>query len=124
MKKQVILLALGLSLSAVSPALAAGRNANNHIAGKSGELQQPRAVSVVQPIVSTRYIGEEIDLVFRIDEQGRPGRITSTSRVAKDLVSALVSAVSQWEFTPARDVNGQAKPAKVLMPVRITAPRS
>jgi hypothetical protein len=123
MNKQVILLAFGLTLSAVSPVLAAGRNENKSHASARSEFEKPAPVSVVQPIVSTRHIGERVNLVFHLDEQGRPNRITSTSRVAKDLVSTLVAAVSQWEFTPARDASGEPRTAKVLLPVRITEPR-
>lgn len=120
MKKQVILLAFGLSLSAVTSAFAAGRS---HDASERRAIEKPVPVSVVQPVVSTRYIGERINLVFHLDEQGRPNRIASTSRVAKDLVGTLIAAVSQWEFTPARDANGAPRTAKVLLPVRITEPR-
>lgn len=119
MKKQMILLALGLGLSAAPTAFAVTTSEQRYLDVYRNATSRPMPLSVVTPVVSGRYAGRTVDLLIEIDGHGRPGRITSRSRAEADLVETLAEAIARWEFAPSRGRDGQPKAAKVLLPVRI-----
>lgn len=123
MKTQSVILALGLVLSAVPAAVALPSLDQSYLDTYRGQTGIPVPVSVVRPAVSLDYVGSEVELVFDVDERGRPNHITSRTSASSELVSKLTAAVSRWEFVPRRGENGEPVATKVLLPVRITQPK-
>lgn len=119
MKMKNIILSLGLGLSLSSSVLGAANNAASYLELYRDSAARPKPVSIVWPTVSTDDIGTDLSLLIEVDANGRPGRITSQTRVRPELMRALRSAVSRWEFVPRTDANGQPIKAKVHLPVGI-----
>lgn len=119
MKKYLILAMLGLGLSLAPSTLAMNGIEQDYLDRYRDEVRRPIPVSVVWPVVSKEFSGRTVDLLIEVDRNGRPSRITSHSRTSKSLMKRLVAAVSQWEFVPKIDVNGEAISAKVQLPVEI-----
>ncbi len=120
MKKSALLWALGLGLFAGPAALSARHLDQVYADQYLGRTDTPIPKAVVRPKVSLDYVGTEVQLVFVVNELGRPSGIRSRSRVPSDLFKSLAVAVAQWRFEPLRDAKGEPVAAKVLLPVRIT----
>lgn len=119
MKNQLLLTTLVLALA--SSALAKP-GSQAYLDLYRGQVDNPKPISVVRPIVSAQFAGTELDLLFSIDERGRPGRIVTEPKIPRELEESLVEAVRRWRFDPARSQTGEARPAKVRLPVSIVAP--
>lgn len=119
MKKQLILLVLGLGLGAAPAALAVKTPEELYLDTYRDEVRRPVPLSVVSPVVSKRFSGLTVNLLIEVDSHGRASRITSRSSTDALLMDRLVDAVSQWEFAPRLGTAGEARPAKVILPVRI-----
>ena len=106
------LLALPLALMAKSPESA-------YLDGYRGRTGIPVPISVVMPELSARYAGQTVTLEFVVDTTGKPEQIASTKPgVDAELLAAVTSAVSQWQFAPAL-VDGKPVARKVALPVNI-----
>lgn len=123
MKKQLFQLVIGFSLIAAPVALVAQNSEQNYVELYRGKTGMPVPQSIVRPIISTDYVGSEVDLVFYIDEDGRPDRITNRTAAPEELVDSLVDAISRWEFQPLQGEDGEPRRTKVLLPVRVTESR-
>lgn len=119
MKTRHIILATALLGGLLSSAALATTTAAHHSATAALKLEAPAPDRVVAPTGLPRSAeGATVTLALTIDAAGRPHDIQVVSRGDKGLTKSLVSAVSQWSFTPARK-NGIAVPAKVLLPIRL-----
>ena len=78
----------------------------------------PVPVAVVSPSVGPEYHGALVQLVFVVDENGKPVDLAVKSSPDDTLASAVLDAVVQWRFKPAEH-NGVPVETKVLLPVKI-----
>jgi hypothetical protein len=119
MKKQLILLVLGLGLSTVASALAVKPIEQDYLDIYRDDIRRPVPRVVVSPVVSKEFSGHSVNLLVEVGRDGRVSRVTSRSPADASLMGRLVYAVSQWEFAPRIGKRGEARPSKVLLPVRI-----
>jgi TonB family protein len=90
---------------------------------KAVAFEAPVVAKTVSPTgLSRRHEGATITLRMTVDDKGQPSNIEVNSIDSK-LKRSLVSAVSQWEFTPAKK-NGVAVPSKIEIPVELVEGRS
>jgi TonB family protein len=115
--KSKIVLSLGLLLAPL--ASFASSQEWSYVESYHGHPEGPVPISVVAPEVDSRFAGQKVELAFVVDETGKPTLITSATPGADaELVAAVVSAVEQWKFSPAR-AEGKPVARKVLLPVKI-----
>lgn len=92
--------------------------APSHSSGPDGFVA-PIPTSVVRPVnLPNSYRGETVRLAMTIDAAGQAHDIKVLSGNDRALTKSLVMAVSQWQFTPARQ-NGQAVSVKVELPLEL-----
>lgn len=120
--KKILTLSAILLGGVVSSAFATTASSHATVA-KSVAFEAPVLAKMVSPTgLSRQHEGVTVTLSMKIDDQGRPSDIYVFGNDAK-LKSRLVSAVSQWEFTPAKK-NGVAVPSKIMLPIEIVEGRS
>ncbi|HKB57970.1 MAG TPA: energy transducer TonB [Lacunisphaera sp.] len=117
--KSIVLTAavlVGLSVSAHAVTTEAhGKSA----AAAAVKFEAPAPTKVVQPMgLSRRLEGATVTLRFTVDEAGKPHDIRVLAPHDGALTRNLVSAVSQWEFTPGRK-NGRAVSTHVELPIQL-----
>lgn len=106
------LLALPLALLAKSPEKA-------YVEAYRGRTDLPAPISVVSPVVESKFAGQQVVIEFVVDTAGKPVLISAVTPGADaGLVAAVTSAVEQWKFSPAK-VNGVPVARKVVLPVNI-----
>ncbi len=81
----------------------------------------PVPISVVSPAVGSEHSGGSVQLEFVVDETGKPAAFSVKSTSDTMLATAVVQAVKQWRFLPAK-INGVAVATKVMLPVKIVDP--
>ena len=87
-------------------------------AGVGGLTEAPVVTKMVSPSgLSRRYEGATVTLWLNVDEKGQPSDIRVQGN-DRSLTRSLVSAVSQWQFAPAKK-DGVAVPAKIMLPVEL-----
>ena len=112
-------LTLGLGLLVAPLALLAKTPEKAYVESYRGRTDIPTPVSVVSPVVASRFAGQQVALEFVVDATGKPTQIASTTPGAEsELVAVVSAAVAQWKFSPAR-VAGTAVACKVVLPVTI-----
>lgn len=115
--KSKILLSLGLLAAPL--ALTAKTTESAYVESYQGRSDIPVPTSVVMPEVSSRYIGEQVLIEFVVDETGKPTLLTSAKPgVDSELLTAVLAAVSQWQFAPAV-VDGKPVARRVMLPLVI-----
>ncbi|MGC9451768.1 MAG: TonB family protein [Oceanipulchritudo sp.] len=66
------------------------------------ELREPEAIRVVEPIVPyefSRYnIRGNVEVTFRIDEEGRPDEIVVETATHNEFAKSVKNALRQWRF--------------------------
>lgn len=83
------------------------------------KFEAPVPVKVVNPTGLFRHHeGAIVKLSLTIDATGRPHDIRIMSSWDENLKERLLSAVSQWRFTPAMK-NGAPVPARILLPIEL-----
>jgi hypothetical protein len=122
MKKQVIQQALSLGLSLLPLVVSAKTREQVYLESYRGQSGIPIPIAVERPIVSTEYIGTQVDLRFVVDERGRARDIVAATPAEPEVVEKLVDAVSRWEFMPLRDLAGNPRSSRVKLPMRIAKP--
>lgn len=92
---------------------------------KIEELSAPIPTKIVVPRISSSLVGKgtQVCMLFNITESGKPLRIKDNAGPFKDAESQLAAAMRYvlryWEFTPAKDPNGNAVAVKAALPVKI-----
>ena len=108
-------LAGGLLSSAAFATTTAAHDQSNAVV----RLELPTVAKVVAPTdLPNSARGATVTLRFTVDASGVPHDIQIVSRGDQNLRKQMISAVSQWKFTPARK-NGVAVPLKVELPVQV-----
>ena len=114
-------LVLSLGLLAAPLALMAWSPEKAYVESYLSRLghETPVPTSVITPVVSAKFAGQQVRLEFVVDPAGKPTSITSVTPGANaELVASVTAAVSQWKFTPAH-VDGKPVARKVALPVTI-----
>lgn len=120
--KKILTLSAILLGGVVSSAFATTASSHANVA-KAVAFEAPVVAKMVSPTgLSRQHEGATVTLTMTIDEKGRPSDIYVFGNDRK-LKNSIVSAVSQWEFTPAKK-NGVAVPTKVMLPVELVEGRS
>lgn len=115
--KSKIVLSLGLLLAPL--ALPAKSWESAYVKSYHGRSDIPVPISVVTPEVDPRFAGQQVVLEFVVDPTGKPTHLASTTLGADaELVAAVLAAVEQWQFAPAR-TDGKPVARKVALPVMI-----
>ena len=89
----------------------------------------PRALEMVPLNVGPEFAGQQVDMLFWVDKNGRaynidadtsnlPDRYTNVRTAS--LVTQLAVAISGWKFEPAHDANGNAIERHVRLPISMT----
>jgi TonB family protein len=90
---------------------------------KAVSFEAPVVAKMVSPTgLSRRHEGATVTLRMTVNDKGQPSNI-QVNGVDAQLKQSLVSAVSQWEFTPAKK-NGVAVPTRIELPVELVEGRS
>jgi len=85
----------------------------------SSDYAAPVPATVVAPTELPRsHIGAIVTLRLTVDAAGQPGNIEVLSDRDPALKQRLVEAVSQWQFSPARQ-NGVAVGATIELPIEL-----
>lgn len=84
-----------------------------------GRSDIPVPTAVVSPQVGTEDVGVAVELVFVVDESGKPNEIEVRNDVDRRLAKLVVNAVKKWEFAPLVDAAGEPVASKVMLPVHI-----
>ena len=112
-------IALSISLLLAPLALMAKSPEAAYVESYHGRTDIPVPVSVVMPEVASRFAGQQVVLQFVVDTAGKPTLLASgTPSADSELVSAVLSAVEQWQFAPAL-ADGKPVARKVVLPVKI-----
>ncbi len=111
-------LALLLGLGALLPLAASAMTPDEMYVRAPQKPGAPTPVSVVSPDVQGFDVGKSAQVEFVVDPSGRTSDFTVVSTNDPQLASAVIDAVSQWRFDPARQ-NGMPVAARVVLPVRI-----
>ncbi|MBI2497249.1 MAG: TonB family protein [Opitutae bacterium] len=118
MQSKHIVLATAL-LGLLSTTAFAATPAAHRQATASLQLDYPAPAKVVSPTNLPRtFEGATVVVSLTIDESGQPHDVKVVSAKDRLLTKSLVSAVSQWRFTPARK-NGTPVATKVLLPLEL-----
>lgn len=111
---------LGGVLSSSAFATTASSHAN---VAKSVAFEAPVLEKMVSPTgLSRRHEGATVTLSMTVDDKGQPSDIRVQGN-DQNLTRSLVSAVSQWQFAPAKK-NGVAVESKIVLPVELVEQRS
>jgi TonB family protein len=120
-KKLLALSAIALG-GVISSAFATTASSHANVA-KAVAFEAPVVAKVVSPTgLSSSLKGSTVTLTMTIDDKGQPSDIRVSGNDAK-LTRSMVSAVSQWQFAPAKK-NGIAVSSRIVLPVELTEERS
>jgi len=117
--KNINKLALVLGLGALLPlAVKAKSTEEAYIGSAQRGPGIPVPVTVVTPDVEGFDVGKTAKVEFVVDATGRTTGFTVVTTDDPQLADAVIDAVKQWRFDPARQ-NGVPVATKVVLPVRI-----
>ena len=120
--KKILTLSAILLGGVISSAFATTAASHVNVA-KAVAFEAPVLEKVVSPTgLSRRHEGATVTVTMNVDDKGQPSNISVAGNDAK-LTRSLVTAVSQWQFTPAKK-NGVAVPSKIVLPVELVEGRS
>ncbi len=116
--KKFLLLSAAL-LGGVLSTSAFATTAAAHAQVTKAAFEAPAVTKVVSPTgLSRRLEGATVMLSLTIDANGQPSEIRVMSQDDGALTRSMVSAVSQWHFTPAKK-NGVPVTTKIVLPVEL-----
>jgi protein TonB len=116
--KEASKLAVLLSLGALAPFASAKSIEQTYLESYHKDSTVPVPIAVVSPRASTDAVGDKVDLEFTVEASGKPSKITVLSSTDDVFAATVISAVKQWQFTPA-ERNGVPVATKVILPVRV-----
>jgi protein TonB len=115
------LLKITLALAVLATPLvasAAKSPEKSYVESYQGRTDIPVPVSVVMPDVPSRYAGQIVEVLFVVTETGKLQQLSFRQPVDPELANAVVDAVMQWRFAPAK-VDGVPVARRVLLPLTI-----
>lgn len=85
------------------------------------QASKPHPIKIVNPTDLPRnFVKSTVTLLMNLDENGVPSAIHPISRIDSEVAARVVSAVSQWRFSPLV-VGGVPVAGSVVLPIEITA---
>jgi TonB family protein len=120
MKSRILILAAALLGGVVSTSAIAAPSSDTSAAKRTkSAIEAPTLAKMVSPTgLSPRYEGDTITLSMVIDAQGQPSAIRVVGNSDRALLQSLQSAVSQWQFTPAKR-DGMPVSTHVILPIEL-----
>ena len=119
MKTKNLVLAAALAGGLLSASAFATTTAAHNQTISALKFEAPAPAKVVSPAGLPRSAeNSTVMLTMTIDASGQAHDIKVVSRGDKELSQSLVTAVSQWTFTPARK-DGAAVSSKVMLPLQL-----
>ncbi len=115
--KLAVLLSLGALLASAAPAKTLEQA---YLDSCRKDPNVPVPTEVTMPQVGAEYVGQTVTVGFVVDTAGRPVDVSAVSAADPKLAEAVVEAVKQWRFRPARR-NGVPAATKVVLPVNVVA---
>lgn len=83
------------------------------------KFEAPAPVGIVAPVeIPSSHKSADVTLKMTIDENGHPSNVRVAGTRDQASYKRLVTAVSQWKFTPGRK-NGEAVKTRVELPLEI-----
>ena len=83
------------------------------------KFEAPVPSKVVSPTeLPPSFKGQTVDVSFTVDVNGQVSNVRLVRATDQYLTKSLVSALSQWKFTPARK-NGVPVSTKVVLPLQL-----
>ena len=83
------------------------------------KFEAPKPAEIVTPTeLPPSYKGQTVDVTFTVDANGQVSNVRLVRATDRYLTKSLVTALSQWKFTPARK-NGVPVSAKVFLPLHL-----
>jgi len=124
MNSKKILALSAIVLGGVLSSSAFATTASSHASvAKAVAFEAPVLEKMVSPTgLSRRHEGSTVTLSMTVDDKGQPSDIRVQGN-DQNLTRSLVSAVSQWQFAPAKK-NGVAVQTKIVLPVELVEQRS
>jgi|GEM_PF-1365740 len=124
MNSKKILALSAIVLGGVLSSSAFATTASSHASvAKAVAFEAPVLEKMVAPTgLSRRHEGATVTLSMTVDDKGQPSEIRVPGN-DQNLTRSLVSAVSQWQFVPAKK-NGVAVPSKIALPIELVEQRS
>ncbi len=85
----------------------------------SVKFEAPTPAKVVSPTgLPSSYKGQTVEVAFTISAAGEVSDVRLVRGIDPNLTKRLVTALSQWKFTPARK-NGVPVSSKVVLPLQV-----
>ncbi len=109
-----------LGLGALLPLAASPLTPEDRYVHSSQKAGAPVPISVVAPDVQGFDVGKSARVEFVVDSSGYASDFTVVSTNDPGLADAVIDAVRQWRFDPARQ-NGLPVATRVVLPVHIDA---
>ncbi|WP_158277367.1 energy transducer TonB [Opitutus sp. ER46] len=82
---------------------------------------KPVPVKIVNPSdLPPTFKKASLEVVLTVDENGVPHDVRAIGLVDEKVEERVVTAVSQWRFTPSY-LNGRAIPSRVVLPLDVLA---
>ena len=104
--------------------LSANRKLSTDYPSEGGN-SAPVAIKTVTPVISqSTRDGLTVEMKFKVNREGRAVNIRPVRHhfnldpEERDLATAMQSILSYWRFEPARDSNGRAIAAEVVLPIK------
>ena len=117
-----LIAALAALVAFTTPAVAGTKSQCRNCANHTEVMPQP--TTVVNPINLPRtFVKSTVEIALSLDENGVPSQVQVVSNVNREVAKQVVSAVSQWRFSP-KYVDGQAVAGDFVLPLEITPTES
>jgi hypothetical protein len=119
MKKMNLLLAAVLASAAWFSSSAFAKPIDGCSTGNDVKATLPVPTKVVQfKDLSRKYENATVAVTMTIDAAGVPHDVKPAGNMPRELIAVVVPMVQQWRFRPSY-VNGQAVPARVVLPLQL-----
>lgn len=120
MKKYSLLLAtLATAALFTTPALANSTSTCPRC-GAARDTAKPYPIKVVNPTNLPRdFVKSTINVALTVDEKGVPSDVHTLGPVDRRVAARVVSAVSQWRFSP-KVVDGVPVSGRCVLPIELT----
>ncbi len=83
----------------------------------------PIPIDQKTPQLSSHHIGHQVEMTFVVKPDGRTARVRPVESYRSleqiEIAAAMTHALRQWQFKPAKDLEGNPLSVQVVLPVKI-----